>query len=318
MWLIFAALSLLLYAVTDIIGKKSVNSGNSYTPLELCITVSILSFFISIILWFFGFGESGMSPWQLLVLQPLILVNLLCFFLYWIYYLLSFKFIRLSVAEAVSGSSGIFYFLGLILFNLCLGKLPAVREMFHPLRLIPIILVLTFIVLYPFAESFTKKNNNAEKSVFKKNRRSYFLGICILMLSLIIDSLDSLITTFIIDEGNISTVDYIMTSYFLSIFPAAVLFIFLCLKRKKWFIPLKNHPISSVGYSVSALLSSQLYMVASYCDAVRTGILFVIYPVVPIIGAKIFLKEKFTWRQNLCIWIITLSAIAFCVSDGLL
>jgi len=318
MWLVFAALSLLLYAVTDIFGKKSVNFGNAYTPLELCVTVSILSFIISIALYISGFGESGLAPWQILRLHPLILVNLLCFFLYWGFYLLSMNFIQLSIAEAVSGSSGVFYFVGLILINLCIGKLPAVREMLHPLRLIPVILVLTFIFLFPSAELSKRKNTITDSDVCKRNRHSYFVGICILLLSLLIDSLDSLITTLIIDEGTVGMVDYIMTSYFFAVFPAAVLFIFLCIKRKKLFISLKSSPVSSAGYAVSALLSSQLFMVASYYDAVRTGILFIVYPIVPIIGAKVVLKEKFTWRQNLCIWLITFSTIAFCVSDYLL
>ncbi len=318
MWLVFAALSLFLYAVTDIFGKKSINAGNAYTPMELCVIVSALSFVISIALYVFGFGESGMTPWQILHLHPLILVNILCFFLYWIFYLLSMKFIRLSISEAISSSSGVLYFVGLIFINLCLGKLPAVREMLHPLRLIPVILVLTFIFLYPSAELSERKNTVTDGTVRKKNRHSYFVGILILLISLFLDSLDSLITTLIIDEGTIGIVDYIMTSYFCVIFPALILFVFLCIKRKKLFIPMKNNPARSAGYAVSALLSSQLYIFASYYDAVRTGILFIIYPIVPIIGAKVFLKEKSTRRQNMCIWIITLSAIAFCISDNLL
>jgi len=318
MWLIFAVLSFLLYSITDIFGKKSVDEGDVYTPLELIVTVSMLSFIISIALYGFGFGESGMTPWQLLRLHPLILANLLCVCLYWIFFLLSMKFIRLSISEAVSSSFGIFYFVGLILINLCLGKLPTVHEILHPLRLIPILLVLSFIVLYP-SEKLSKRINTLTDDTGCKIKRSrYIVGISILLFSMLMDSLDSLIITWIFGEGTIGFFDYIMTMYFFLIYPATVLFIFLRIKRKKWFIPLKRSSVSYAGYAVSSLLSSQLFMVASHYDAVRTGILFIIYPILPIIGAKILLKEKFTHWQNLCIWIITLSAIAFCVSDYLL
>lgn len=318
MWLIFAFLSLLNYAVTDLFGKRCVDDGDSLVPVKLSVSSSAISFVISIILYIFGFGESGMTPWQILYHNPLIIVNMLCFILQWVVYLLSMKYINLSISEAISGSTGVFYFVGLVFLNLFIGKFPAVREILHPLRLIPVILVLGFIFLYPNVERFAKKRAAESVDDLRKSRHKFNVGVCILIFSLILDSLDSLTTTLIIDDGSVGTVDYIMASYFSTILPISVFSVFIRAKNKKWHIPVINDNRYAKCYCITALMSSVLYITASYFDAVRTGILFLAYPIVPIIGAKLILKEKHTWRQNLCIWVITFSAIAFCVFDYLL
>lgn len=50
-------------------------------------------------------------------------------------------------------------------------------------------------------------------------------------------------------------------------------------------------------------------------DAVRTSIFFVAYPIFSIFTARIFLKERYTLKQYICIGAITLAAIVFCAMD---
>jgi len=318
MWLFFAVLSLFFYAAADIFGKKSVNEGDVLTPTELFVSSTTLYVFAGVVLYVLRLGESGLAPWQLVWQNPLIIVNVLCYFLQGVLYLLSMRYIKLSIAEAISGSSAVFYFVGLLLLNVVLGKFPAAREMLHPLRLIPILLVVLFIVLYPNVEQIGAKRTGEALADFKQNRRRFCVGLFLLLLSQVFDSCDSLMTGLLIDKGTIGAVDYMIMGSLTSAFVVMGMSVFLRIQRGKWFIPFVGNTRFSNGYCVAAYVSSVLFIVASYRDAVRTGILFLAYPIVPIIGAKVFLKETYTWRQNVCIWTITASAIAFCALDYLL
>jgi len=318
MWLAVAVFSLLAYSMADIAGKGKIDNSDELGPIELLVTINSVIFVFSIILFAFGLGESGQTPWQIILTHPLIAVNQFCYVLYWLFYLLSMRFIGLSVVESFSGSTGVLFFVGLVIVNLISGKLITVRDMFHPGRLVPVILVLIFAFLLPNIEIIANKNGEELLIKAKTERKKTLVGLIFLFTALILDSCDSLITTVIMDEGDIGTVDYMMSSSFVAIISVIILVGFLWIKKHKLYIPFKNNGRYSYFYSFASLLSSILYTVASSLDAVRTGIIFIAYPIIPIIGAKIFLKEKYSWRQNLCIWMITFAAIAFCVSDSLL
>lgn len=315
MWLLFTIMSLMQYAAADIIGKKGVSEGDAFSPIELCVSCSALSVVVAIILYVFRLGESGLTPWKLLQLNPAIFINLSCFLLHWLLYLLSMKYIKLSIAEAVGATGSVFYFVGLILTNLLFGRLANVRAMLHPLRLFPIIIVIVFLCIYPYVDIIGKEQAKTAIRNIRKNNRSYRLGLGLLFAALIVDVIDSLLTALIIDNGTIGIIDYTMTTYFCTASFVLVVLLFLRIKNKEWYIPFKNNTRYAIGYSVCALTASQLFVIASFKDAVRTGILFLIFPILPIIGAKVYLKEKNTLRQNICIWVITLFAIAFCISD---
>ncbi len=318
MWLFFAVFSLLAFAAGDLLGKKKVDAGSAAAPLEMLLSVLVLAFGISLVLFASGLGESGEPPWRILREHPPILGNQFCFLLYWVLYLISLRYIGLAVESAVSGTTGILYFSGLLVIHTVSGRLASVHEILHPARLIPIMLVLTFIFLLPNIELFASRRRGALRKKMRQERHRIITGLLILLAGLVFDAGDTLITTLIFDDGGIGIVDYVMANHFATILPIFLLALFLRKIEKKWFIPFLDGGKYSIWYPCVANSSSLLYLCASSRDAVKTGILFAAAPIFPIIGARIILKEKYTWRQNLCIWTIALSLIVFCAADHIL
>jgi len=72
---------------------------------------------------------------------------------------------------------------------------------------------------------------------------------------------------------------------------------------------------SSAIYGALFAVQAFLGVLAASFDAVRSEIMYLAYPAISIIGARLVLKEKYTLRQNVCIWLLVLSAVAFCVID---
>lgn len=305
MWLLFAILSMLAYAATDILGKRKVDSGGMFTPVELFAGCLALSFVGSLVLYACGLGESGAAPWTLLVHEPLVVVSVLCCTLYWVLCLISYRSLGLSVEAALGGSDAIVFFLGTLLLHFLFGRLGAAREMLHPARLIPIVIALTGAFLLPRLEKV------------EKVRRRTVVGMLILFLALVFDGGNTLITAIILDEQRMGPVDCLISSWLAALPFCVALLVGLRFARGRWFVPFRRDGQALV-YAVLVCLAIVTYLIASSYDAVRAGLAFVAAPVFTLIGARIFLKEHYPLRQNLCIWTIILAAIAFCLADALI
>lgn len=318
MWLIFAILSLLTYAATDLFGKKKMNKQSETGAIEMLISFEILALILSIALFALVFGESGKTPWRIIIENPLILFCHISSFMYWMLFLVSMHYVGLSMEEAVSGAFGVFYFVGIIVVNLFTGKLATVSKMLYPIRLILIIIVVVFVLLLPNVEVISQRHSKKELKKTKVERRKIIIGLLIMVLAIAFDSADSIVATIIFDEKKVEPIDFFIASQFSNILTLIISVIYVRVKSEKSYFPFKKRIKETFAFAFFLLLSVSFYMISSSLDAVRTGIIFLSYPVVPIIGAKILLKEKYTFRQNICIWVITIGSICFCITDYLL
>jgi len=303
MWLVFAILSMLAYAATDLLGKRKVDAGTALAPLELLVSYGTLAFVTGLAFFAFGLGESGRAPWTIIAEEPLVLAAILCFVSFWFLCLLSFRHIGLSVETALGGTDGIVFFLGMLAIHFIFGKMGAAREMLHPARLVPILVVLTGVFLLPRMEETPSA------------RHRTIIGMLLLLLAIVFDGGDTLIMAVIFDEGRVGPVDCMIASWFVVPLLLAVLTLVFRLKDGRWTVPFRGGA-GTIVYAAFAVLSAVGYLFASSHDAVRTGLVFVAAPVFTLIGARIFLKERYSLRQNLCIWAVALAAIAFCIIDG--
>lgn len=299
----FAALSLLAYAVTDLLGKRKVDVGTETTPVELLVAFGSFAFVAGGVLWICGLGESGLAPWTILAREPLLLVSVGCFVLYWLLCLISFRYLGLAVDAALGGMDGIIFFLGALGVHFLFGRMEGTRELLHPARLVPILIALSGALLLP----------RMEKS--PTVRRRTVVGMLVLLLALVCDGGDTLVTAMLFDEGRIGPVDCMMASWFAALPAVVALVLGLRFWSGKWVVPFRQG-WGTLGYAALAVGSSLSYLVASSHDAVRTGIVFVVAPVFTMIGARVVLGERYSVRQNFCIWMVAIAAIAFCVADA--
>lgn len=314
MWIIFALSSMILYAMEEVVGKKIVRENITSGSWMVYSMASLFTFASAVIMWILGMGESGQSPVHILMENPLILLNSISTCLASLLVFVAFNYIGVSIEAAISGISSIFLFIGFLSINVFTGKLEAVKELFYPGRLIPIIAIIILIIL------LSKTDDVAVDVALKnkKKRTAMLTGILIVLLACLFDASDSLIFAYCISEKPIGEIDYYIAVNLPNLFYGLFSCIMAVVLSKKanykfQFTRKSVLPLVLIGvFDISCLIT---YVIGSGYDAVKFAMLYIAYPIVPLIGAGVFLKERYTAKQYFCIFGIAIASIIFCLMD---
>lgn len=314
MWLVFTLISMLLCAIGGLVSKKAIQEDVIAGPFMVYFASSIFSFLSSIVMWILGVGESGASPVSILISNPLIILSTASTFLATFLVFVAYEYVGISVESAVSNVSSVLLFLGLVGINVFTAKLESVKEILVPGRLIPIIVIIVLV----FVLSKTDEVNLSEELKRKSKHKFMLTGILILLASCVFDALDSLIVSFCIGDGQVGAMDYcIATSFMDMVFGAACLIIaiFRIKKAKISYKSNKKNVLVLVAIGLIGVGIMLTYFIGSAYDAVKLALLYIVYPIIPLVGARIFLKERYTAKQYICIIGIAIASIVFCIMD---
>jgi len=318
MWILFVVLSMLCYLAYSLFAKYSVSKDELLGPYRIRISICLAGFISMIVIMVFDLGESGLAPYEILIKNPFVLCNSLVVFFSEFLYLFARRYVGISIEDSVSGIYAPLFFLCTVGVNLIFGKLSKVKYMLVPVKLIPILIMVIGILLLPNTEIIGKIRNKSYTNEQIVNRKKIIFGIIIVLFAVFCDIAASVFSMLAFEDGELGYIDYLYSLFF----ACTVYGIFLLV-----FIKSKKHEIKricnkdfaySIGFSVLFMAYSFLEVTALSFDAVSTNILWVSYPIVPIIASRIILKEKYTKLQYLCIGLIFISSIAFCVGDVLI
>ena len=313
MWMILAILSMVLCATGEMLSKKIVQEDTAIGPSMAYFATSLFGFLSAIIMWIIGIGESGASPVGILVENPLIILSTASTFLSSLLGLVALRYIGVSVGASFSGVSSIFLFWGFVGINFFTGKLESVKDILAPTRLIPIILIIVFIFLLSktdVAVDETEKN--------KKKTGAMLTGVLLLLVACAFDASDSLIVSYCVGDNQVGSIDYYIATSFMDILFGVGCFVMAIIKLKNTHILYKELYRKAPSMVILGILSISCmltYFIGSSYDAVKVAMLYIAYPIVPLIGARIFLKERYTAKQYFCIFGIAIASIVFCLMD---
>jgi len=313
MWILFSILCMAVLTAADLLGKKTVDS-DELAPVMLRVSAMAVSLVFGGLIFVSGSGESGLPPWTLLYAHPLILASVCCTAASDFLYLRSLRHVGMSVMEAVSSLEGIAVFTGFLIIHFLTGGFQAVREMLEPARFLLICVVLVFTVLLTNTGPAADRTKAGPAGKNREKQRSV-VGILLAVLAVLFGSADSLIGDSLLDTGEIGAFDLVMTLCFSFLLPLMFFTGSLILNNRKKKTVSRRTVRLSVLYAVLFVTQLFLGVLALSIDAVRTEILFLSYPVISILGAKLVLKEQYSRRQTVCIWVITIASAVFCLID---
>lgn len=314
MWILFALGSMIFCAAEELVEKHIVKESPTSGPWVAYSSVSLFTFVSTVVMWGMGMGESGQSPFYILMENPVILFGSVSTGLALLLVFFAYKYIGVSIEAVVLGVSSIFLFLGFASVNVFTGKLEAVKELFLPGRFIPIIVFIVLIFLLSKTDDVVV--DAATKT--KHKRTAILTGILIVLAACIFDASDSFICAYCLSEMSIGEMDYYMAvnlpNLLYGIISGAIA-IFMSKKANQQTRFTRKNVLLLVLIGVLEISCLLTYAIGSGYDAVKFAMLYIAYPIVPLIGARIFLKERYTAKQYFCIFGIAIASIVFCLMD---
>lgn len=305
MYLLFLIPSLLLSIAYDILGKKAIDKGDPNAPFKLKITTSLLGALTILVLYLTDLIPSDRTPWVIVAENPLILASALLAFFYSVFFLFAFKHIGLALNTAVASSSGVIAFIISFVGVVIIGSsAESISGFFLPGRLIPVVVMIVGVIVL----LFYKEGGSAEERTK--------LGVIFGLIAAFLDAGDTVITVLIYEfNENLSPLEVIVGIYFSALLFTIVSIIYVSIKDKKVFVPFVKANKTYIPYAVVFVIYSVVTTISFSLDSIKSSLFWMLYPILPIIAARVFLKEHLSKKQKIYTAVLVLASIAFCFMD---
>lgn len=312
-WVISISASVLLDSVFIISTRDMLTEGREGLWDTLRVFISLcIGFVISLPLFYiFGLSETGDLPWVLAFKNPVWAVPILCSFLYRLTMMAALWFIYAGVYGAVSEFDTVIIFIGLIFINIFTGRFDDAKSFLSPVELISLIGLLA--AVYILNREQTSEPEEVPK--LKKGKFKFAIGLTIGFISTFFDAADSLSMDYLLTGEEADTYDYMIAYIFWHAVAGIICWTIMSVKRKKTYNPFgkSNRFLLVIGFLEVA--SDLTDVLATSLNAVYSEIVWGVSPVVPILLAIIFLKEKYTIKQVVCFAAIIVFGLVLVVAE---
>ncbi|MCR5831423.1 MAG: hypothetical protein K6G67_04675 [Lachnospiraceae bacterium] len=312
-WYVYIILVVLLWSVTSLIYKAGIHKEpENHTDLKYSISVGIVFFIISMIYLIirdepFSIWESAVRYWPMTlfgIVYPVI--NTISFN--------GYKYNEVTIESPIEGISGGTSTILLIVAYLILGRVDSVSELLTPLRTTGMIFILFSIILLASTRNREGRRNEQQGDGLQKTSWKWRgLGTLIFpVLFAMIDSVETVVSGICLD----STYGYsmpegdsiILVGMEYSIFSLGC-WLYLLIKECDMYHPLKKENLPRLLGSVTDNIGVVFYSYAMAVDSISTDPILAVYPVVSMIGARIFMKEKVSPIQYITVLLIVAGSI---------
>lgn len=299
--------------MTGLIYKAGIHKDEEKnTCLKYSVSVGVVFFIISLCYLItrnepYSIWESAVRYWPMTVFG----------IVYFVINTISFNgyiYNEVTVESPIEGISGGTSVVLLIIVYLIMGRVESVSELFTPLRTAGILIILFSIILLSFARN-REVAGEAESEGKSVGRSWKIRGLGTLIFPVMfafVDALETIVTGLCLDrtygfsmpEGD--SIIIVGMEYSLLAFAC---WIYIYVKERKVYNPFRKKNLPRLLGSVTDNVGIVLYSYAMAIDSVSTDPVLAVYPIVAMIGANAFLKEKVSRIQYICAGFIVVGSI---------
>ncbi|MCR5672585.1 MAG: EamA family transporter [Lachnospiraceae bacterium] len=312
-WFVYIILVVLLWAATGLIYKAGIHKEpEDHTAVKYSVSVGVVFFFISVVYLVirdepFSIFESAVRYWPMTlfgIVYPII--NTVSFN--------GYIYNEVTVESPLEGISGGTSTILLITTYLILGRVDSISTLLTPLRTTGMIVILFSIILLAYSRN--REGRRKEKSDADGGRTSWkWVGLGTLIFPILfamVDSMETVVSGICLD----STFGYsmpegdsiILVGMEYSIFSLGC-WIYLLIKEREVYHPLKKENLPRLLGSVTDNIGIVFYSYAMAIDSISTDPVLAVYPVLSMIGGRIFMKEKVSFSQYVSVLLIVVGSI---------
>ena len=293
-WFAFSLITMLAWGAADLFYKKGAVESDRYSHLKTSVMVGVVMGVHACTTLIFG--DIGYQPINLLLYLPVSAMYILSMTVGYF----GLRYLELSISSPIQNTSGAVV---CILCAICL----------HQRMELPLIAAVAVIYIAIFLLGvIDKKQADALREAGDEKYRIGFIAFFMPIIYCVIDALGTFFDAYYLDDAAATplrgvtedTLEAVAnTSYELTFFLVAV--ILFCYMRfiKKEKMPLRQQGSRTVA-AVFETVGQFTYVYAMSDEAIVAAPMVACYSVVSMILSRIFLKEKLTVKQYICIAVV--------------
>lgn len=297
----------------DLYEKKAVSS-DIEEALKTLIWYGIYNVIVLCVLLFFGMDETSLLPHELIMNKPTVILSPICSYTCLFFALAAYKYVGVSVRNTFANMEGLFYVLFLVIYYLLTGNAGFAARLFTPSMAIGLILILGVTLIYPSLHNPQEKlGQEAPKSV-RSGRTVLIIGMSLAVTSAVFDGADSFVSSVLIGDRVVDSVEFVASNTLIQSVISVIIWICLWIRNKKMYNPFRKtekYRFISQTFSVAGDL---LYIFALSGDALVSVLLWNVFPILDILGARFLMKEKLTRIQYLVLITLIIGGVLVSIS----
>lgn len=305
-WFVFSLLTMLAWGAADLFYKKGADESDRYSHLKTSVMVGVVMGLHAI--FTLVFGHIGYQPVNLLLYLPVSLMYILSMTVGYF----GLRYLELSISSPIQNTSGA------VVCILCAIFLHETMD--WPL-IASVVVIYIAIFLLGVIE---KKQADVLREAGDEKYRIGFIAFFMPIIYCVIDALGTFFDAYYLDDIATTplrgvtedTLEAVAnTSYELTFLITAVILFFYLRVIKKERMPIKKQGARTVA-AVFETAGQFTYVYAMSDKAIIAAPMVACYSIVSMLLSRIFLKEKLTKAQYVCIAVVMIGIAVLGVYDA--
>ena len=314
MAIVFTLLSMLMCCAEDLYEKKSVSS-RVEDALKTLVWYGIFTAVLLCVLLLFGLDENSLMPHELILNKPVVLLNPIFSYTCLFFALVAYKYVGVSVRNTFANLDGLFYILFLVIYHVLTGNAQFAVRLFNPTMAIGLILIMGVTIIYPsLKDPQEEKQGQLASEPSGSSKTALKIGMALAIVSALFDGADSFVGSVLIGDKIVDSMEFIGANALVQLIISVFIWIYLWIRHKKIYNPFRKTEKYRFISQTFSIVSNLFYIFALSGDALLGVVLWNVFPVLDILGARILMKEKLTPTQYLVLFTLIIGGVLVSIS----
>ena len=315
MWFVYALICLLGWGFADLFYKKSADPDDRYSHLKVAVWVGLVMGVCALILLpFCEHGFAVLNLENLVKYSPASLAYIISMVIGYA----GMRYLEISIISPVQNASGALSTVVMVAYFLFVGRMTSITEEFSTLDIVGTALIVAGVIALAVVEH---RLSRAEREHAEKKYRFGALALLFPIAYCICDTIGTAADGIILDEEvglGLGDLD-VLVLYGLTFLAAGVIaWIYVRLRTKKAYNPFAGRELRTKGVAACFEEFGQVfYVFAMSRNPVVAAPMVASYCIVSVILSRIFLKEKLSAAQYVCVVAVIAGIVLLGVSEGL-
>ena len=313
-WLLLMLACIILWGVTDILNKKSLNYTDSLSKYKTFVWIGMVMGFAGVIM---AIISDSLLDSIMMLKDNLYLIPLCIFYAIALFFgLLGAKNLDASVVSPLENIDGAMAAIILYLFFLFTGR-SHITDSIGVMDIIATLSIVVGVVLLGIQEQ-TLSKQEAQLSEDKKRHRLGCLALIFPIIYNLVDAISMVAVGITVSEETevaIPDIDFFIFESWGFVVVAVCLWLYMLIVKKCKYNPFKKEELVRCGAATSETVGTMTYIFAVASNPILTAPIASSYCLVTIILARIFLKERLTRKQYLSLAFVVIGIVLIGISE---